>query len=76
MTVICPLADSYISDAARDAGAAAELTASRKDVKYGQLKLYTLANTNTNNTNPNPNPSLTLNVCAIVDVAPAAPNTI
>ena len=56
----------------------------------GQLKLYTLANTNTNtnhNTNPNPNlmstkpnpnpnPSLTLTLCAIVDVAPTAPNTI
>ena len=37
----------------------------------GQLKLYTLANTNTN-----PNPSLSLTLCAIVDVAPAALNTI
>ena len=34
VTVICPLADSYISAAARDAGAAAdELAASRKEVK-------------------------------------------
>jgi len=34
VTVICPLADSYTSAAARDAGAAAELAASRKEVKY------------------------------------------
>ena len=33
VTVICPLADSYISAAARDAGAVAELAASRKEVK-------------------------------------------
>jgi len=39
----------------------------------GQLKLYTLAYTNTN---PITNPSLTLTLCAIVDVAPAAANTI
>ena len=37
MTVICPLADSYISAAARDARAAAELAASRKEVKYADL---------------------------------------
>ena len=37
MTVICPLADSYISAAARDSGAAAELTASRKELKYAGL---------------------------------------
>ena len=37
MTVICPLADSYISAAARDAGAVAELAASRKEVKYAGL---------------------------------------
>ena len=37
MTVICPLADSYISAAARDAGAAAELAESRKEVKYAGL---------------------------------------
>jgi len=37
VTVICPLADSYISAAARDAGAAAELAASRKGVKYAGL---------------------------------------
>jgi len=34
VTVICPLADSYISAAAPDAGAATELAASRKEVKY------------------------------------------
>ena len=37
VTVICPLADSYISTAARDAGAAAELAASRKELKYAGL---------------------------------------
>jgi len=37
MSVICPLADSYISAAARDAEAAAELAASRKEVKYAGL---------------------------------------
>jgi len=37
VTVTCPLADSYISEAARDAGAAAELAASRKEVKYAGL---------------------------------------
>jgi len=34
VTVICPLADSYISAAARDA----ELAASRKEVKYAGLR--------------------------------------
>ena len=37
MSVICPLAVSYISAAARDAGAAAELAASRKELKYAGL---------------------------------------
>jgi len=37
VTVICPLPDSYISDAARDAEAAAELAASRREVKYAGL---------------------------------------
>jgi len=37
VTVICPLADSYVSTAARDAEAAAELAASRKEVKYAGL---------------------------------------
>jgi len=32
VTAICPLADSYISATARDAGAAAELAASHKEV--------------------------------------------
>jgi len=34
LTVICLLADSYISAAARDAGAAAKLAAFCKEVKY------------------------------------------
>jgi len=37
VTVICLLADSYISAAARNAAAAAELAASRKEVKYTGL---------------------------------------
>ena len=37
VTVICPLADSYISAADRDAEAAAELAAPRKEVKYAGL---------------------------------------
>ena len=37
MTVICPLADSYISDAAREPGSVAELAASRKEAKYAAL---------------------------------------
>ena len=44
VTVICPLADSYISAAACDAGAAAELTASRKELKYAGVDgLYMFA---------------------------------
>jgi len=34
VTVSCPLAESYVSEAAREAGAAAELAATRKEVKY------------------------------------------
>ena len=37
VTVICPLADSYISDAAREPGSVAELAASRKEAKYAAL---------------------------------------
>jgi len=48
--------------------------------RYGQLTLYTLAYTTLSltlmSTKPNPNPSLTLTLCAIVDVAPAAANTL
>ena len=42
VTVICPLADSYISAAARDAGAAAELAASpqRSEIRGVRLSLY------------------------------------
>ena len=37
VTVTCPLADSYISAAARESGAAAEIAASRKEEKYADL---------------------------------------
>ena len=37
MTVVCPLADSYVVAAAREAGSAAEVTAARKLAKYTQL---------------------------------------
>ena len=37
VTVICHLADSYISDAAREPGSVAELAASRKEAKYAAL---------------------------------------
>jgi len=39
VTVICPLADSYISDAAREPGSVAELAASRKEAKYAVLEV-------------------------------------
>ena len=34
MTVICPLAESYVTGSAREAGAAEELAASREEEKY------------------------------------------
>ena len=37
VTVSCPLAESYVSEAAREAGAAAELAATRKEVKYAVI---------------------------------------
>ena len=37
VTVICPLAESYVSGAAIEAGAAAEVAASRKEAKYADL---------------------------------------
>jgi len=37
VTVICPLADSYISDSAHEPGSVAELAASRKEAKYAVL---------------------------------------
>ena len=37
VTVICPLADSYVELAAQEAGSAAELTATRKLAKYSAL---------------------------------------
>jgi len=35
--VTCPLADSYVTGAAREAGSAAELTAARKEDKYSSI---------------------------------------
>jgi len=35
--VICPLAESYVSGAAREAGAAAEVATTRKEEKYAEL---------------------------------------
>jgi len=35
--VICSLAESYVNAAAREAGAAAEVAASRKEEKYADL---------------------------------------
>ena len=37
VTVICPLAESYVSGSAREAGAAAELAASLKEEKYASI---------------------------------------
>ena len=37
MTVTCPLAESYIDKAALEAGAAAEMAATRKEEKYVDL---------------------------------------
>ena len=37
VTVICPLAESYVTGSAREAGAAAELAASRKEEKYANI---------------------------------------
>ena len=33
----CPLAESYVSEAAREVGAAAELAATRKEAKYADI---------------------------------------
>ena len=38
VTVVCPLADSYIHTAAQDAGTVAELAAARKTAKYAALE--------------------------------------
>jgi len=37
VTVICPLAESYVTGSAREAGAAAELAASHKEEKYASI---------------------------------------
>ena len=38
VTVVCPLAESYISDSATNAGSAAEAAATRKAAKYAGLE--------------------------------------
>jgi len=37
VTVICPLAESYVNGAAIEAGAAAKVAASRKEAKYADI---------------------------------------
>jgi len=37
VTVVCPLAESYVTGSAREAGAAAELATSRKEEKYDNV---------------------------------------
>jgi len=37
VTVSCPLAESYVSEAAREAGAVAELVATPKEAKYAGI---------------------------------------
>ena len=41
LTVVCPLVDLYVHMAALDAGAVAELAASRKTAKYARCKVVT-----------------------------------
>jgi len=38
VTVVCPLADSYVATAARVAGSAAEGAAARKSAKYTDIE--------------------------------------
>jgi len=45
VTVICPLAESYVSRAACEAGAAAEVAATRKEEKYAELDIRYLFET-------------------------------
>jgi len=40
VTVICPLADSYVAVAAREAGSAAEEAATRKTAKYSNIQAH------------------------------------
>ena len=40
VTVICPLADSYVAAAAREAGSAAEEEATRKTAKYSNIQAH------------------------------------
>jgi len=38
VTICCPLAESYVQAAAREAGEAAEIAAARKSTKYAELE--------------------------------------
>jgi len=40
VTVICPLADSYVAAVASDAGSAAEEAATRKTAKYSNIQAH------------------------------------
>ena len=40
VTVICPLADSYVAAAAREAGSAAEEATTRKTAKYSNIQAH------------------------------------
>jgi len=40
VTVICPLADSYVAAAARETGSAAEEAATRKTAKYSSIQAH------------------------------------
>ena len=40
VTVICPLADSYVAAAAHEAGSAAEAAATRKTAKYSNIQAH------------------------------------
>ena len=40
VTIICPLADSYVAAAAREAGSAAEEAATRKTAKYSNIQAH------------------------------------
>jgi len=40
VTVSCPLADSYVAAAAREASSAAEETATRKSAKYSNIQAH------------------------------------
>jgi len=51
VTVVCPLADSYVAAAAREAGSAAEVAAARKSAKYTQLAMSHIFSANRHRVN-------------------------